>query len=153
MMTSPLTDLILVTQSDLLDRSDRRLGHSGDRDPDDVTEPVLPLPGDEEAGADVLDESLQAEAERGADERGGRHESGQRHAEAQHDKHGGDDVDDGEDGPGDNLGHDMTVLGCLGADYFLGFGEPCVDALHDPAARPDGQPGEQDRSQCQEDDD
>src|SRR6185312_1602584 len=140
-------------ERDLLDRADRGLRHAGDRDPDDVAEAVLPLPGDEKARADVLDEALQAEPEGGADQRGGRDQSGQRHAEALHYQDGGDHVDDGDDAPGENLRHDVTVLGGLGAHQFLGDPGSGVDALHDPAAAPVREPGEQDRPQYQEDDD
>ena len=112
-----------------------------------------PLPGDEEPGADVLDEALHAEPERGTDQRRGRHQPGQRDAEALHDEHGGDDVDDGQEAPGEDLRHDVAVLGRLRADQFLGSGRPGVDAFHHHAARPVGQPGQQARPQYQQDDD
>src|SRR5579875_822705 len=140
------------SERDLLDRPDGRLGHPGDGDADHVAEAVLPLAGDEEPGADVLDEPLQAEAERGADQRRRGHQAAQRHAEALDDQHGDDDVDDRQQAPGDDLRQHVAVLGGLGADKFVGVGRPGVDARHDPAARPVRQPGEQDRPEDQQDD-
>ena len=64
-------------QGHVLDRPGDLLIHAGDRDTDDVAEAVLPLPGDEQASPDVLDEPLQAKPQRGAEQGGGRDQAGQ----------------------------------------------------------------------------
>src|SRR5439155_25458984 len=58
-------------ERDVLDGPGDRLLHARGPDRNDVAEAVLPLPRDEEPGADVLDKSLQAETQGGA-EQGGR---------------------------------------------------------------------------------
>ena len=63
------------------------------RDADEVAEPVLALGDDEEAGEDVLDDALRAEAERDAGDGGRRDQAGDRHAEPFQHQHAGDAVD------------------------------------------------------------
>jgi len=139
-------------QGDVLHRAGDRLRYAGYRDADDVAEAELPLPGDEQPGADVLDESLQAETQRGAEQGGRRDQPGQRHAQVLDDQHRGDDVEDGQHCPGDHLRDDVTVLGGLRPHQFVGLARMGVDVLHDPATRPFRQPGGQDRPEHQQHD-
>src|SRR5215468_3653053 len=139
-------------QRDVLDRAGDLLRHAGDPNADDVAEAVLPLPGEEEPGADVLDEALQAEPDRGGQQGSGRDERGQLHAEALHDQHGGHQVDDRERRPGDHLGEQVTVLGGLGADQLVALVRVRVDPSRDLAAQPLRQAGQQDRAENQQDD-
>ena len=77
-----------------------------------------------------------------------RYQARGRNAEVLHDQHEGHGVDDRHGAPGDDLRHDVTVLSGLGTYQLIGIGVPGVDACHDPAARPVGQPREQ---ECSED--
>ena len=124
----------------------------GNRDPYDVAEAVLALSGDEEPGADVLDEPLQAKAQRRAEQGGGRDQPGQRHAEALHDQDAGDDIDHGQEGPGEDLRGDVPVLGRFGAHQLITIAVARVDVRHDPVPGPFGQPGQQDRAQHEQND-
>ena len=66
-----------------------RVAAAGDRDLHDVAEAVLPLGDDEEAGQDVADDPLGAEAEADAEHRGRRDQAGDRHAEdVEHEERG-----------------------------------------------------------------
>src|SRR5580692_7645559 len=139
-------------EGDVLDRAEGRLRYPGDRYPDYVAEAVLALAGDEEPGPDVLDEALQAEAERRAEQGGGRYQACQRHAETLHYEDGGDGVHHGQERPAGHFRGDVAMLGRLGAHELVGLPRERIDARHDQVADPYRQPGQQDRPQHQQDD-
>ena len=77
--TSPSDDRSLVTRSVTSSTVPRGLlGDTGDRQRDQVTEAVLLFGDDEEPRQQVLHDALCAEAQRGAQHRGGRHQRADR---------------------------------------------------------------------------
>ena len=139
-------------QRDVLDRPDSGIVLARHQKLDEVSVAVLALADDEEAGQEILDHALGPEPQRHGRHRGRGDQGGQRDAEAFQDGQAGHAVDDHQDRPGDHRRQRVPVLGRLRADQRVGLPGVGVDPVHDLAAQPGGEPGQQDRAGHEQDD-
>ena len=108
-----------------------------------ITEAVLLLGDDEEPGQQVLHDALRAEAERGAEHRGGRDQRSHWYRDDVGDLHRDDHEQDRHRHPRDHRCHGLAVFGALGADQLVAFPVLRVDAPDDPVGEPVDEPGGQ----------